>query len=99
VRRVLVVTDPGVAATGCPQRVVDHVGQFDIDAQIFDAVHVEPSLQQTVDYAVASSPWGGFVAVGGGSSIDAAKAITLMTTNPGEWMDCINPPVGGGDPR
>jgi alcohol dehydrogenase class IV len=36
------------------------------------------------------------VAVGGGSSIDTAKAINLMLTNPGELMDYINPPVGGG---
>jgi alcohol dehydrogenase class IV len=36
------------------------------------------------------------VAVGGGSSIDTAKAINLMTTNPGELMDYINKPVGGG---
>ena len=31
-RRVLVVTDPGVAATGNPQRVADQMGQFGIEA-------------------------------------------------------------------
>ena len=36
------------------------------------------------------------MAVGGGSSIDTAKAIDLMTTNPGELMDYVNKPVGGG---
>ena len=99
VRRVLVVTDAGVAATGSPARVADQMGQFDIEAGVFDGVHVEPtdvSLQQAVDYARESGPWDAFVAVGGGSSIDTAKAISLMTTNPGELMDYINPPVGGG---
>ena len=75
------------------------MGQFDIEAGVFDRVHVEPtdvSLQQAVDYARESGPWDAFVAVGGGSSIDTAKAINLMTTNPGELMDYINPPVGGG---
>ena len=32
------------------------------------------------------------MAVGGGSSIDTAKAINLLTTNPGELMDYINVP-------
>ena len=36
------------------------------------------------------------MAVGGGSSIDTAKAINLLTTNPGELMDYINVPVGKG---
>ena len=38
--------------------------------------------------------WDAFVAVGGGSSIDTAKAVNLLLTNPGELMDYINAPVG-----
>ena len=34
------------------------------------------------------------LAVGGGSSIDTAKAVNLLLTNPGELMDYINAPVG-----
>src|SRR3712207_7933981 len=43
VRRVLVVTDPGVAATGHPQRVADQMAQFGIEARVYDGVHVEPT--------------------------------------------------------
>jgi hydroxyacid-oxoacid transhydrogenase len=99
VHRVLVVTDAGVAATGSPQRVADSMAAYDVEAHVFDGVHVEPtdvSLQAAVDYARSNGPWDAFVAVGGGSSIDTAKAINLMTTNPGELMDYINKPVGGG---
>ena len=99
VRRVLVVTDPGVAATGHPQRVADQMAQFGIEAQVWDGAHVEPtdvSLQEAIDAARASGPWDAYVAVGGGSAIDTAKAINLLTTNPGELMDYINVPVGGG---
>ena len=99
VRRVLVVTDPGVAATGHPQRIADQMAQFGIEAQVWDGVHVEPtdvSLLQAVEAARASGPWDAYVAVGGGSAIDTAKAIDLMATNPGELMDYVNAPVGGG---
>jgi hydroxyacid-oxoacid transhydrogenase len=97
--RVLVVTDPGVAATGWPQRVADQMAQFDIEAHVYAGAHVEPtdrSLQAAVDHARDGGPWDAFVAVGGGSSIDTAKAINLMTTNPGELIDYINAPIGGG---
>ena len=98
-KRVLVVTDRGVSATGSPQRVADAMTAYGIEAQVWDEVHVEPtdvSLQAAIDAARTSGPWDAFVAVGGGSSIDTAKAINLLTTNPGELMDYINKPVGGG---
>jgi hydroxyacid-oxoacid transhydrogenase len=99
VRRVLVVTDPGVAATGIPQRIAEQIGGYGIDARIFDGVHVEPtdeSLMAAIEYARGTGPWDAFVAVGGGSSIDTAKAINLLVTNPGDLMDYINVPVGKG---
>ncbi|MGY1637432.1 hydroxyacid-oxoacid transhydrogenase [Geodermatophilus sp. SYSU D00742] len=98
-QRVLVVTDPGVAATGHPQRVADQMTQFGIEAHVFDGAHVEPtdeSLQTAVDWARGRGPWDAIVAVGGGSSIDTAKAINLLTTNPGGLMDYVNKPVGEG---
>ena len=100
VRRVLVVTDPGVAATGHPQRVADQMAQFGIEAQVYDGVHVEPTDQSmiaAIEEARSTGPWDAFVAVGGGSTIDTAKAINLLTTNPGELMDYVNAPVGKGE--
>ena len=98
-RRVLVVTDAGVAATGAPGRVADSLARQGIEVLVFDDVHVEPtddSIRAAVAYAVAHGPWDAFVAVGGGSSIDTAKAVNLLTTNPGDLMDYVNAPVGGG---
>jgi len=97
VRRVLVITDAGIAATGHPARVAEQLGRFGIEAAVFDGVHVEPtdaSLEQAIAYAKQTGPWDAFVAVGGGSSIDTAKAVNLLTTNDGELMDYINAPVG-----
>jgi alcohol dehydrogenase class IV len=97
VRRVLVLTDPGVAATGHPQRVADQMGQFGIEASVYDGVHVEPtdaSMEAAIAHARDTGPWDAFVAVGGGSTIDTAKAVNLLVTNDGELMDYVNAPVG-----
>ena len=99
VRRALIVTDPGVSAIGAPQRIADALRRYDIESEIFDGVHVEPtddSMNKAVEYARAQGEWDGFVAVGGGSAIDTAKAINLLTSHPGELMDYINKPIGRG---
>jgi hydroxyacid-oxoacid transhydrogenase len=98
-KRVLVVTDPGIAATGLPERVADQMQRFDIDAHVYDGVHVEPndeSMRQAIEWAESNGPWDAFVAVGGGSTIDTAKVVNLLLTNPGELMDYVNAPVGEG---
>ena len=98
-RRVLVVTDPGVAEAGAPAKVAEQLAAYGLDTEVYAESHVEPtdaSLRAAVDHARDRGPWDAFVAVGGGSSIDTAKAINLMLTNPGDLLDYVNAPVGGG---
>ncbi len=98
-RRVLVVTDAGVGATGAAARIAESVAAQGIEVLVFDGVHIEPtddSIRTAIAYAVAHGPWDAFVAVGGGSCIDTAKAVNLLTTNPGDLLDYVNAPVGGG---
>lgn len=97
VRRVLIVTDAGINSLGAPQRLADNLRRYDIESEIFDGVHVEPtddSMNKAVEYARVQGEWDGFVAIGGGSAIDTAKAINLLTSHPGELMDYINKPIG-----
>ena len=97
VRRVLVVTDPGVAATGAPGEIADSLRAASIETVVFDRSRVEPtdaSLDEAIAFARSEGPFDAIVAVGGGSSIDTAKAVNLLTTNEGELMDYINAPVG-----
>lgn len=99
VRRVLLVTDAGVAATGHPQRIADQISGRGMAVTIFDRAHVEPtdaSFAAAIDFARSEGPFDAIVAVGGGSSIDTAKAVNLLLTNPGELMDYVNAPVGKG---
>ncbi|MEP9362296.1 hydroxyacid-oxoacid transhydrogenase [Nocardioides sp. CN2-186] len=96
-RRVLLVTDPGVAATGHPARIAEQVAARGIDVTTYDGVHVEPtdeSMAAAIDFARDAGPFDAILAVGGGSAIDTAKAVNLLTTNPGELLDYINAPVG-----
>ena len=98
VRRALLVTDPGVAATGHPERVRASIEAEGIEVVVYGRAHVEPtldSLQEAADFA-REAEVDGFVSVGGGSSIDTAKVADLITTHPAAVMDYVNPPVGDG---
>src|SRR6478736_4113229 len=98
-RRVLLVTDPGVAATGHPARIADQIRAAGIEVVVFDRAHVEPtdaSLEEAVAFGRAEGPFDAYVAVGGGSAIDTAKATNLLGTNEGELLEYVNKPVGGG---
>ena len=98
-RRVLLITDPGVAATGHPARIADQVRLAGIEVVVFDRARVEPtdvSLEEAVAFGREEGPFDAYVAVGGGSAIDTAKAVNLLGTNEGELMDYVNAPVGGG---
>ena len=98
-RRVLILTDPQINALGIPARIAESLTKHGITSEIFDGVHVEPtddSMDKAAGYAREQGPWDGFVAVGGGSSIDTAKAVNLLTTDGGSLMDYINKPIGAG---
>ena len=98
-RRVLLVTDAGVAATGHPARIAEQLAADGLDVTTYDAARVEPtdaSLAAAAGFARDAGPFDAVVAVGGGSAIDTAKAVALLLTNPGELLDYVNAPVGGG---
>ncbi|MHA3701226.1 hydroxyacid-oxoacid transhydrogenase [Jatrophihabitans sp. YIM 134969] len=96
-KRVLILTDPKIMASGIPHRIADLLQQRGITSEIFDGCHVEPtddSMDKAAGYAREAGPWDGYIAVGGGSSIDTAKAVNLIITDGGELMDYINKPIG-----
>jgi|SRR5579859_831965 len=100
VRRPLLITDRGLMRTGLPDRVCRLMREADLAADLFDDVHVEPtdaSWEAIASY-VQGRDYDGFVAVGGGSAIDSAKAANLFTTYPAPLTDYLNKPIGKGLP-
>ncbi|MCP4249854.1 MAG: iron-containing alcohol dehydrogenase, partial [bacterium] len=71
-----------------------------VEFSLFDRSRVEPtdgSFREAIPFA-QSEPFDAFVAVGGGSSIDTAKAANLYSTYPAELLAYVNPPIGQGKP-
>src|ERR671910_1549895 len=99
VGRVMLVSDPGVVAAGITPRIQELIEAEGIEVEVWDRSRVEPtddSFQAAADFAVEGE-FDGFVAVGGGTSIDTAKVSDLIATHGGEIMDYVNAPVGGGE--
>ena len=99
-RRVMVVTDPRLAKLSPVDVVRESLDKSQIAYDLYDRVRVEPSeksFQDAIKFASAGD-YDAYVAVGGGSSIDTAKAANLYATWPAEFMEYVNAPIGAGKP-
>ena len=99
-RRVMVVTDPGMTENEAVSITLESLRKHGIDAVLFDQASVEPtdiSFKQAIKFAQEGN-FDGFVAVGGGSSMDTAKAANLYSTYPADFITYVNPPIGKGEP-
>lgn len=88
VERPLVVTDPGVRATGLADRVIEPVSGTTAPTW-FDQTPANPTEAAVVEAVEVyrSAGCDGLVAIGGGSSIDLAKGVALLATHPGPLLD------------
>ncbi len=85
VKKVLVVTDPVMAKIGTVEPIKKSLAENGVAFAVYDKVATEP----TVDFVTEGvslfkkGKCEALVAVGGGSPIDTAKAISVMAANPG----------------
>jgi hydroxyacid-oxoacid transhydrogenase len=100
VRRAMVVTDPRLAAGETVAIVREALREAGVEAVVYDRVRVEPSDRSFQDAAAFArdGAFDGYVAVGGGSVIDTAKAANLYATWPDDFLAYVNPPIGAGKP-
>jgi hydroxyacid-oxoacid transhydrogenase len=101
VQRALVFADPRLKPLKPVQTVLESLEANGVQAVLYDGIRIEPSDESFED-AIAfarRTNHDGFVAVGGGSTMDTAKAVNLYTTYPPEsFLDYVNPPIGKGLP-
>tara|TARA_B100000530_G_scaffold73533_2_gene43356 strand:- start:1517 stop:2794 length:1278 start_codon:yes stop_codon:yes gene_type:complete len=100
VKRTLVIMDPNLVGLPTGQAVVESLDQNDVGYDLFSEVSVEPtdsSFKRAAEVATEGN-YDSFVAVGGGSTMDTAKAANLYSTYPAEFFTYVNAPIGGGQP-
>ncbi len=85
-KSLMIVYDGGVKAAGIADKVVTEVEKTGVSYCIFDGVIPNPTNEVVEEAAVIAKEKKveGFVAVGGGSSIDLAKAVNVLMTNLGK---------------
>ena len=100
VRRIALFTDKRLAGTEHVEKVKKSLTAAGVDYALYDEVKVEPtdvSFQAATRFA-AEAKVDGFISVGGGSVMDTAKAASLYTTYPADFLAYVNAPVGEGRP-
>lgn len=87
--RPLLVTDAGVTAVGWSEQALDHLQRVGLQATTWRGVTPNPKDHEVAAGAAAYVEAGCdvLVAVGGGSVIDAAKAIAVLVSNGGGIFD------------
>ena len=94
---VLIVSDQGIVKAGLLAHVLAALAEAGIEAAVYDQVAPNPTDQTALDGAAEAKAVGAqaIVALGGGSPIDAAKAMAVMATNDGPFVDYCG---AGADP-
>jgi hydroxyacid-oxoacid transhydrogenase len=99
-RKALVLTDPNLRNLPPVTTALESIERNKVAYSLFDQVRVEPteeSLQAAIRFA-SEGDYDALVAVGGGSTIDTAKAANLYSCWPADFLDYVNPPIGKGKP-
>lgn len=100
-RKVLVITDPALSDSTPVQTVLESLDGAGVRFVLYDRVRIEPTDESFLD-AIAfakQEEYDAYVAVGGGSTIDTAKAVNLYVTYPpSDFLDYVNAPIGKGIP-
>jgi alcohol dehydrogenase len=89
INNVFIITDKGIVSTGLIQRVRKWLDENGIYSEVYDNVDANPTIFNVNEAfnLFSKSDSLGIVAIGGGSSIDTAKAVALLATNGGKIED------------
>ncbi|MBE0479670.1 MAG: iron-containing alcohol dehydrogenase, partial [Dehalococcoidia bacterium] len=91
--KALIVTDSTMVRLGLVDQVKSHLQNAGIEVRVFDEVEPDPSVNTVRNGALAAGEFGPdwIVGLGGGSPIDAAKAIWVLYERPDIEPEAIDP--------
>jgi hydroxyacid-oxoacid transhydrogenase len=98
--RVMLLADPNLIELPPVQNVRKSLEAENVLYDLYVDIRIEPSdasFQNAIAFA-QETDYDGFVAVGGGSTIDTAKVANLYSCYPDEFLAYVNPPLGQGKP-
>jgi alcohol dehydrogenase len=86
-----IVTDPGIKNSGILDEIVGVLTKAGITITVFDRVKADSSsiLIDTAVKELKSADANVVIGIGGGSSLDTAKAVALLATNEGSCVDYV----------
>ena len=90
-KKALVVTDKGIVACGVAKMVTDVLDEAGIPYELYDEVKPNPTVTNVKNgvKALADAKADFLIAIGGGSSMDTAKGIGIVTNNP-DFADVVS---------
>lgn len=101
-QKALVVLSCGTSMKkfGYLDRLIDLLNQQDVESVVYDKILPNPIKEHVMGGAALAKENGCdfVIGLGGGSSMDAAKAIAVMAVNPGDYWDYIASGSGKGQP-
>lgn len=101
-KKAMLVTSDGtsVIANGSLDRTREELRSAGVEYAIFDRIQANPVKSSIMDGATFARDNGCdfIVALGGGSVLDASKAIAMMATNSGDLWDYVGGGTGKGMP-
>ena len=99
-RRVMVTVDPNLVNSETASIALGALAHEGIDGVVFDQVRSEPndvSFKETIKFAT-DGQFDGYLAIGGGSTMDTCKAANLYATYPADFLNYVNAPIGKASP-
>jgi hydroxyacid-oxoacid transhydrogenase len=100
VHRVMLVTDPNLVGSEPVAIALEALRAEGLDTVLFDQVRIEPndvSFKEAIAFA-SEGRFDGYLAIGGGSTMDTAKAANLYATYPADFLEYVNAPIGRATP-
>ncbi|HEX4149623.1 MAG TPA: iron-containing alcohol dehydrogenase, partial [Pirellulales bacterium] len=90
-KRLLLVTDAGLAKAGVLVPVEAALGEAGIDVRVFDGGQPEPSLELVAECLARGRDFqpDGVLGLGGGSNMDLSKGVALVLTHGGTVRDYV----------